>query len=103
VGSVAGNVTGSVGSVTGNIGGNLLGTLTTTERNAICDAALVRDWTSVGTAAARSTFNALRFLRNKWSIAGGTLTVTKEDDSTSAWTGAVTQTAGNPVSEIDPS
>jgi len=102
-GNVGGNVTGSVGSVTGNIGGNLLGTLTTTERNAICDAALVRDWTSVGTAAARSTFNALRFLRNKWSIAGGTLTVTKEDDSTSAWTGAVTQTAGNPVSEIDPS
>jgi hypothetical protein len=103
VGSVAGNVTGSVASVTGNIGGNLLGTLTTTERNAICDAALVRDWTAVGSAAARSTFNALRFLRNKWSIAGGTLTVTKEDDSTSAWTGAVTQTAGNPVSEIDPS
>jgi hypothetical protein len=96
---IRGNIT---GNLTGNISGDLQGTLTATERNAICDAALVRDWTSVGAAAARSTFNALRFLRNKWSIAGGTLTVTKEDDTTSAWTGAVTTAASNPVDSIDP-
>lgn len=66
------------------------------------DALLKRDWTSVTGEAARSVLNALRFLRNKWSISGGTLTVTEEDDTTTAWTGAVTTTAGDPVSTIDP-
>ncbi len=66
------------------------------------DEALVRDWTAVAAPADRSTLNALRFLRNKWAIAAGTLTVNEEDDATPAWTGAVTTTAGDPVSEIDP-
>ncbi len=66
------------------------------------DALLKRDFSAVTGEATRSALNALRFLRNKWSIAAGTLTVKKEDDSTNAWTGAVTQTAGDPVSEIDP-
>jgi len=68
----------------------------------IADELLKRDMAAVTGEAARSLLNAIRFLRNKWSIAAGTLTVTKEDDSTSAWTGAVTQTAGNPVSAVDP-
>lgn len=108
VGSVVGavgSVTGAVGSVTGNIGGNLLGTLTTTERNAISDAMLDRNMatgTDSGTTTIRTMRQAMRFLRNKWSITGGTLTVCKEDDTTASWTGAVTQTAGNPVSQIDP-
>jgi hypothetical protein len=66
------------------------------------DALLKRDWSTVSGEAARSMLNAMRFLRNKWSISAGTLTVTKEDDATSAWTGAVTTTAGDPVSTIDP-
>jgi hypothetical protein len=104
VGSVA-SVTGAVGSVTGNVGGNLVGTLSTTERNAISDAMLDRNMatgTDSGTTTIRTMRQALRFLRNKWSITGGTLTVCKEDDTTSSWTGTVTQTAGNPVSTIDP-
>lgn len=72
--------------------------------NAIADALLKRDWDGLTGEAARSVLNALRFLRNKWSIAAGTLTVTKEDDSTSAWTAALTtDAAANPVTSSDPS
>jgi DHA2 family multidrug resistance protein-like MFS transporter len=40
---------------------------------------------------------------NKWSISGATLTVTKEDDSTAAWTATVSTTAGaDPVTGNDP-
>ena len=67
------------------------------------DALLKRDWTEVTGEAARSALNALRFLRNKWSIAADTLTVTKENDSTSAWTADVTTASGDPVSGVDPS
>lgn len=66
------------------------------------DALLKRDMSAVSGESARSPLNAFRFLRNKWGITTGTLTVTKEDDTTSAWTAAVTQTAGNPVSSVDP-
>jgi hypothetical protein len=67
------------------------------------DALLKRDWTAVSGEAARSVLNALRWLRNRWGISGGTLTVYKEDDSTSAWTAATTQTASNPTTASDPS
>lgn len=68
------------------------------------DALLKRDWTSVTGEAARSVLNALRMLRNKWSIAGTTLTVTKEDDSTSAYTSALTTAAGaDSITASDPS
>ena len=71
--------------------------------NQVADALLKRDWTSVAGEADRSALNALRFLRNKWSIAGATLTVTEEDDSTSAWTATVTTDAGaDPVTGNDP-
>jgi len=60
----------------------------------IADAILTRDWTAVSGAAARSVLNALRFLRNKWSVAGGTLTVTAEDDTTTAWTATLTANTG---------
>lgn len=68
------------------------------------DALLKRDMSAVSGEAARSLLNALRFLRNKWSISGGTLTVTKEDDTTSAWTSSLTTDgAANPVTASDPS
>ncbi len=71
--------------------------------NEIADAILKRDWTAVTGEAARSMLNALRFLRNKWSISGTTLTVTKEDDSTSAWTATVaTNASADPITEVDP-
>lgn len=100
-GDLTGNVSGSVGSLTTN--NDKTGyALTSGERTSIADALLTRDLSAVVGEAARSVLNAIRFLRNKWSISGGTLTVTKEDDSTAAWTAAVTTSAGNPVSTVDP-
>jgi hypothetical protein len=54
--------------------------------------------------SARSLLNAIRFLRNKWSVsAGNILTVTKEDDATPAWTAAVTSNAAAvPITGSDP-
>lgn len=71
--------------------------------NTLVDDLLKRDMSAVSGESARSPLNALRLLRNKVSIAAGTLTVTKEDDATSAWTGAVTTSAGaNPITAVDP-
>lgn len=68
------------------------------------DALLKRDWTSVTGEALRSVLNALRFLRNKWSVSGTTLTVTTEDDATPAWTSTVTtDAAAEPITGSDPS
>jgi hypothetical protein len=109
-GNVGGNVTGSVGSVvgavgsvTGNVGGNLVGTLSAAERNAISDALLARD-VAGGASTGRPVKEALAFLRNKWSLAAGTLTVYGADDVTPLWTATVTSTAGaDPVTGSDPS
>jgi hypothetical protein len=81
------------------------GSLPTPTATDIADAVLIRDWTDVvGSVPDRSTLNALRFLRNKWSISGSTLTVTQEDDSTTAWTGNLTSNAAaEPITAIDPS
>jgi len=77
--------------------------LSTAGNNAIADALLKRDWTAVTGEAARSMLNALRFLRNKVLISGATLTVNKEDDTTAAWTAAVTTSYNaQPVIGIDP-
>lgn len=78
-------------------------TLTSGERTSIADAILTRDWTAVSGAAARSLLNAGRFLRNKWSVIAGVLTVTEEDDTTTAWTATVTSDASaDPVIGSDP-
>lgn len=78
-----------------------LGDIPTATQNA--DALLNRDMAAVSDTNARSPLNALRFIRNKWSIAGTTLTVTKEDDATEAWTATVSTTAGaDPVTGNDP-
>ena len=53
--------------------------------------------------ASRSLLNAARFLRNKWSISGTTLTVTEEDDTTAAWTAALTTSgSADPITAFDP-
>ena len=68
------------------------------------DALLKRDMSAVTGEASRSPINALRFLRNKWSVAATTLTVTKEDDTTSAWTSTVTTNpTAEPITGSDPS
>lgn len=69
----------------------------------IADALLNRDMSAVSVTNTRSPINALRFLRNKWSIAGTTLTITEEDDATSAWTSTITtDAAANPITANDP-
>ena len=75
--------------------------LATDAVNEIADGILGRN-VSGGSSAGRTVKQALHFLRNKWSIAGGTLTVTDTDDTTASWTAAVSTTAGNPVSTVDP-
>ncbi len=129
VGSVTGavgSVTGAVGSVTGNVGGNVAGSvasvtagvtvttnndktgyaLTSGERNSVADAVLDRDMSTgadSGSTTVRTIRQALRFLRNKWTVLAGTLTVYKEDDSTPSWTAAVTTDAtAEPITANDP-
>jgi hypothetical protein len=81
-------------------------TLTSGERDSVADALLNRDMstgTDSGSTTVRTVRQALRFLRNKFSISGGTLTILKEDDSTPSWSATVTTTSGaNPVTGIDP-
>lgn len=66
------------------------------------DALLTRDLSAVTEGSGRTPIQALRILRNKWAISGGTLTVKKEDDFTTSWTAAVTTAAGNPIDSVDP-
>jgi hypothetical protein len=114
VGSVTGavgSVTGAVGSVTAGVsiatGGVISGAIAAAELNAIADAILDRNMatgtdTGADNGTTRTVRQALRRLRNKESISAGTLTVTKEDDTTASWTAAVTTTAGDPLSAVDP-
>lgn len=77
-------------------------TLTAAERNAIADALIGRN-VSGGSSAGRTIKEALAFLRNKWTVAAGTLTVYDTDDTAVLWTATVTETAGaDPVTGSDP-
>jgi hypothetical protein len=79
--------------------------LAATAAQEIADAFLDRDMstgTDSGSTTVRTPRQALRALRNKVSISGSTLTVTKEDDATASWTAAVTTAAGNPLTSVDP-
>lgn len=88
------------GSYGAGTAGALLGGLTLT---AIADGILKRDMSAVTGEASRSPLNALRFLRNAWTVSGASLTVKKEDDATTAWTAALTSTAGaDPITGTDP-
>lgn len=76
-------------------------TLGTGTLNSIADAVLSRDFTQVTSPASRSLLNAARFLRNRWRINNGILTVYAEDDSTQAWIRAVsTSASASPVIEL---
>lgn len=77
--------------------------ISATTANQIADALLNRDMSAVSDTNARTLLNAARFLRNKYSVAGTTLTVTKEDDTTAAWTSTLTVDANaDPVTGSDP-
>jgi hypothetical protein len=90
-------------TVDGDQGGIAYG-FKATDYGDIALALLKYNFDGITGEAARSMLNALRFLRNKWSISGSTLTVTKEDDSTSAWTATVGSNAlADPIVSSDPS
>lgn len=118
--SAVASVTGSVGSVaSGGITSTSFGAgaitaaaiatdaidadaLATDAVNEIADGLLGRN-VSGGSSAGRTVKQALHFLRNKWVISAGTMTVYDTDDTTSSWTSTITTTASNPVTTSDPS
>lgn len=67
----------------------------------IADRILARNLAG-GSDGGRDIRSALRLHRNKSEILAGTLTVYEENDVTVAWTAAVTTTAGNPITAVDP-
>jgi hypothetical protein len=75
--------------------------LAATAAEEIADAVLNRNIEG-GSNAGRLVKESLYVNRNKVSIAAGTMTVYASDDTTTAFTAAVTTTAGNPISEVDP-
>lgn len=126
VASVQGDVTGAVGSVTGNVGGSVVGVVGGVAANGITSASFATDALSAtalsqaaaqkisdeilnrnlaggGSGSSRNVRNALRTLRNRVRVNGGSFEVYEEDDTTLAWTATATTSASNPVTEIDPS
>jgi hypothetical protein len=85
---------------------NLTADLTSTAKTEAADVLLNRDMstgTDSGSSTVRTVRQALRFLRNKVAISAGTMTVYKEDDSTSSFTAAVTtDAAAVPIVSVDP-
>ena len=83
-----------------------VGDLSSAARNAAADSLLNRDMsvgTDSGSATVRTVRQALRFLRNAWTVSGSTLTVKREDDTTTDWTGTVSQDgSANPITGVDP-
>lgn len=114
-GNVTGNLSGSVGSVTAGVSVAVGGIASTSFAAGAIDAAALANSAGQdvadrvlarniagGSDGGRDVTSALRPLRNRAGIAAGTLTVYQEDDVTPAWTAAVTTTAGDPLSEVDP-
>jgi hypothetical protein len=77
-----------------------------TALSSIADGLLNRDMSlgvDSGSTSVRTPRQALRFLRNKFTVSSGTLTVYAEDDSTTSWTGSVTSSsAALPITGNDP-
>jgi hypothetical protein len=80
-------------------GAATLGDVPTATENA--DALLNRDMGAVSDTNSRSPLNALRNIRNGFSISGATMTVLKEDDSTPAYTRTLaTDAAAIPITGV---
>ena len=94
----------TTGTVSGSsVVGYVVAQFSIEARYGIGDSLLKRDMSAPSGAASRSPLNALRALRNRWAVSGGTLTVYQEDDTTSAWTSTTTGTAGaDPITESNP-
>jgi hypothetical protein len=100
--------TGTDGVVVASLAANSVtaSALATDAVSEIADGILNRDLstgTDSGSPTVRTMRQALRFLRNKWAVTAGTLTVYKEDDSTASWTATVTGDAtADPITGSDP-
>lgn len=92
---VGGRMDSSVGAMAVSVA------LTAGERNSVADALLARN-VAGGSSSGRIVSEAFYTLRNKVAIAAGTMTVYGVDDTSAAFTAAVTTAAGNPISIIDP-
>lgn len=78
------------------------GAATVVSQEAIADVILGRNIAG-GSNGGRTVTDALRPLRNRWTVAGGTYTSYEEDDVTVAWTGSVSSVAGAaPLTGNDP-
>jgi len=89
-------------AVIGAAGAGLTGVaLSTAGNEAAADALLARSIIG-GANGGRDVKDALKALRNRVEIVAGTMTIYEADDTTAAWTAAVTTTAGDPLSSIDP-
>jgi len=67
------------------------------------EALLKYDMSAITGEASRSPLNALRILRNRMSTESGDLVVYKEDDTTEAWTAALTTSStAIPITGTDP-
>jgi len=86
-------------TVAWQIGGQAV--TSTADQQASADVLLGRNIDG-GSSAGRIVSQALDAIRNKWTIAAGTLTVYKTDDTTSSWTATTSTSAGNPLSTVDP-
>jgi hypothetical protein len=101
---VGGRMDASVGAMAANV---LTASALAADAGAeIADAILDRNMatgTDSGSPTVRTPRQALRALRNKWTNAAGTYTVTKEDDTTTSWTAALTtDAAAVPIITSDP-
>lgn len=71
-------------------------------QNAFADALLARN-VAGGSSAGRIVKEAFYFLRNKWTVSTGTLTVFGTDDTTVVWTASVSSDAtASPIVGSDP-
>lgn len=99
-----GGATTLTGAVTATNGSNAISgvSLTAAAYEAAADALLGRN-VAGGSSTGRLVKEALYFLRNKWTVSAGTLTVYQTDDTTSSWTATVAGTAGaDPITSTDP-
>lgn len=101
---VSGRIDASVGAMAANV--MTAAAAAADFGNELADALLDRDMsvgTDSGSTTVRTPRQGFRAIRNKTVFAAGTLTVYKEDDSTSSWTAAVgTDAAAQPIVSIDP-
>ncbi len=98
VGAMAAGVQTAASYAVGAIDG---AAFSTAAGNVVADAWSARN-VAGGSSAGRTNKEAMYALRNRSAIAAGTLTVYQVDDVTAQWTAAVTTTAGDPLSDVNP-